>query len=60
MFDTWSEIQRLEEETEKKMVSADTIKATERRIRDVKVLGDELGTAALHLAVHVSYFKVKF
>lgn len=25
-----------------------------RRIRDVKVLGDQLGTTALHLAVHVS------
>lgn len=54
MFDTWSEIQRLEEEIEKKMVSADTLKATERRIRDVKVLGEELGTPALHLALHVS------
>lgn len=54
VFDTWSEIQQLEEEIEKKMVSADTIKATERRIRDVKVLGDELGAAALHLAAHVS------
>lgn len=54
VFDTWSEIQQLEEEIEKKMVSADATKATEKRIRDVKVLGDELGTTALPLAVHVS------
>lgn len=54
VFDTWSEIQQLEEEIEKKMVSADATEATERRIRDVKVLGDELGTTALHLPVHVS------
>lgn len=54
VFDTWSEIQQLEEEIEKKMVSAGATKATERRIRDAKVLGDESGTTALHLAVHVS------
>lgn len=33
VFDTWSEIQQLEEEIEKKMVSADATKATEKHIR---------------------------
>lgn len=42
VFNSWSEIQQMEEDVTEKLVSTATTMAAERRIRDLKVLGDKL------------------
>lgn len=42
VLNMWREICQLEEEIKEKLVSAVTTTATERRTRDLKVLGDKL------------------
>lgn len=61
VLNMWSEIQQVEQEIKEKLVSTVTITATERRIKDLKVLGDKL-SAYTHIfcPVHHKFMKLDF